>query len=146
MAQTKPQSYANHARIVPPFHFVALPLLLIYFLWSAYRAFTAMSTETVMGALLGLAVLMAALFGRLFALAAQDRVIRLEMRMRLAEILPDDLKSRIMELTTKQLIALRFASDEEMAELVRAVLNDSIADQKTIKQRIKNWQADHQRV
>ena len=146
MAQAKPQNYANHARTVPPFHFVVLPLLLINFLWSAYRALTAMSTETVMGALFGLAVLMAAVFGRVFALVAQDRVIRLEMRMRLAEILPDDLKSRIMELTTKQLIALRFASDGEMAELVRGALSGSAADQKAIKQQIKDWQADYQRV
>ena len=146
MAQAQPQTYANHARTVPPFHFVVLPLLLINFLWSLYRAFTPMSVDTAMSAVLALGVLMAAVFGRVFALAAQDRVIRLEMRMKLQQLLPDDLTSRIMELTTKQLVALRFASDAELPDLVRAVLTDNIVDQKTIKQRIKSWQADYQRV
>ena len=146
MAQAKPQTYANHARLVPAFHLVALPILAVNFLWSAYRAVTGLSFGTVLAALVALALIIVALCARLFALWAQDRVIRLEMRLKLAELLPGDLKGRISDLTTPQLVALRFASDAELPELVRQTLAGSLADQKAIKQAVRNWQADYQRV
>jgi len=146
MSQAQPQNYGNHARMVAPFHYVALPLLLINFGWSIYRAITAMSTETIIGALTALALIIIGLFSRIHALWAQDRVIRLEMRLKLIEVLPDDLKSRIDDLSTAHLVALRFASDAELPGLVRRVLDGSLTEQKAIKQAIVNWQADYQRV
>ena len=83
---------------------------------------------------------------RHFALRVQDRVIRLEMRLRLAQLLPADLRPRINELTPKQLVALRFASDEELPDLVRTVLVDRITDGRAIKKMIRNWQGDYLRA
>ena len=146
MSEAQPQNYGNHARFVAPFHYVAMPILLINFGWSIYRAATAMSAETIIWALTALALIIIGLFSRIHALWAQDRVIRLEMRLKLIEVLPDDLKSRIYDLSTGQLVALRFASDAELPGLVRRVLDGSLTEQKAIKQAIVNWQADYQRV
>ena len=146
MSEAQPQNYGNHARFVAPFHYVAMPILLINFGWSIYRAATAMSAETIIWALTALALIIVGLFSRIHALWAQDRVIRLEMRLKLIEVLPDDLKSRIYDLSTGQLVALRFASDAELPGLVRRVLDGSLTEQKAIKQAIVNWKADYQRV
>lgn len=146
MSEAQPQNYGNHARFVAPFHYVAMPILLINFGWSIYRAATAMSAETIIWALTALALIIIGLFSRIHALWAQDRVIRLEMRLKLIEVLPDDLKSRIDDLSTGQLVALRFASDAELPGLVRRVLDGSLTEQKAIKQAIVNWKADYQRV
>ena len=146
MSEAQPQNYGNHARFVAPFHYVAMPILLINFGWSIYRAATAMSAETIVWALTALALIIIGLFSRIHALWAQDRVIRLEMRLKLIEVLPDDLKSRVDDLSTGQLVALRFASDAELPGLVRRVLDGSLTEQKAIKQAIVNWKADYQRV
>ena len=146
MSEAQPQNYGNHARFVAPFHYVAMPILLINFGWSIYRAVTAMSAETIVWALTALALIIIGLFSRIHALWAQDRVIRLEMRLKLIEVLPDDLKSRVDDLSTGQLVALRFASDAELPGLVRRVLDGSLTEQKAIKQAIVNWKADYQRV
>ena len=146
MSQAQPQNYGNHTRFVAPFHYVAMPILLINFGWSIYRAATVMSAETIVWALTALALIIIGLFSRIHALWAQDRVIRLEMRLKLDEVLPDDLKSRIDDLSTVQLVALRFASDAELPGLVRRVLDGSLTEQKAIKQAIVNWKADYQRV
>jgi hypothetical protein len=79
-------------------------------------------------------------------MGVQDRVIRLEERLRMETILPEDLRPRIGELTTEQLIGLRFASDEELPELARRVLDGELTDRKSIKQAVKSWRADHQRI
>jgi len=76
------------------------------------------------------------------ALTVQDRLIRLEMRLRLRQLLPPDLQPRINDLTHRQLVAMRFASDAELAELVREVLAGKLTTPKDIKLRVKNWQAD----
>jgi hypothetical protein len=85
-------------------------------------------------------------FSRRFALTVQDRVIRLEMRLKLAALLPAEMRSRIPEFTVAQLASLRFASDAELPALARKVLDEKINDRKTIKKMIKNWQADELRV
>jgi len=97
-------------------------------------------------AVAGLAGAMAALMARRYATKLQDRIIRLEMRLRLAQVLPDDLKARILEFTVGQLIALRFASDAELPDLARKVLTEKIEKRSEIKKLIKNWQADWHRV
>ena len=145
MAET-PQSYANHARLVPMFHYFALPILLINFLVSAYATVTRFSLDALLVTLASLALVTAAFYARFFALGAQDRIIRLEERLRMQRVLPDDLRSRVADFTTEQLIALRFCADDELPDLSRKVLDDSIADRKTIKQLVKTWRADHQRL
>ena len=91
-------------------------------------------------------VVFAAFFARWFALGVQDRVIRLEEQLRMEKLLPEELKQRIPEVTTEQMIALRFASDEELPGLVSKALTEGISNRKTLKQAIKNWRADHQRI
>ena len=93
-----------------------------------------------------LGVAMATVGARRQAVGVQDRVIRLEERLRMHQLFHDDMVGRISEFTTSQLIALRFASDEELPNLARKVLTEDITDQKAIKQLVQNWRADHQRV
>jgi len=83
---------------------------------------------------------------RLMALTVQDRVIRLEMRLRLREVLPADLQARIPELTPRQLIGLRFASDAELPQLMRQVLAGSLGNTTEIKKAITQWQGDYLRA
>ena len=140
------QSFKNHAKFVPLFHFVAVPILVTNFVWSAYRAFTRPGWDTVLAALVAAALVILAFLARIFALRVQDRVIRLEMRLRLRELLPADLHSRIAEFTPGQLVALRFAGDGELPVLARRVLDERQQDRRAIKQMISDWQADHFRV
>lgn len=146
MAEKQPQTRDNHAKFVPIYHFVALPILAVNLLWSLYRVATDPSMETAIAAAVGFGLVVLALFARVFALGAQDRVIRLEERLRMLGLLPEDLKSRIDEFTTEQLIALRFASDGELPELARKVLDESVGDRGAIKQLIVSWRADYQRL
>ena len=92
-----------------------------------------------------LALIVVAVLSRTNALKAQDRVIRLEERLRLQSVLEHDLHPRVNDITTSQLVALRFAPDEELTELVRLAL-DNGADQKTLKKAIKHWKPDYQRL
>jgi hypothetical protein len=140
------QSFANHTKVVPPFHFVVLGIFTINLGWSIYRIAHAFSAESVISLLLAIAFILAALYGRLFALTVQDRVIRLEMRLRMMQLLPADLRSRIPEFTVSQLVALRFASDGELPALARKVLDEKLTDRKTIKQMIQNWEPDFLRA
>ncbi len=124
-----------------------LPVLLVNVGWTIYHLVkTGISFESVFGILLAVALLLFALFSRLFALTVQDRVIRLEMRTRLAEVLPVDLRPRIPEFTVGQLVSLRFASDAELPALARKVLDEKMSDRKAIKQLIKDWQGDYLRA
>lgn len=145
MADTA-QNYQNHGRLIPAFHFFVLPILLINALYTISLAWRGPSFDTGFGVLVGFALLLTALFARTQALKAQDRVIRLEMRLRMSEVLPADMHGRINDVTPAQLIALRFAGDGELADLVRQTLDGSLATQKSIKQAVKDWQADDLRV
>jgi hypothetical protein len=142
MAQEKTQSFENHSRLVPPYHMFALPIFMVNFIWRLVQLKDGITFASIMNVLLAIAFLILILYGRMFTLTVQDRVIRLEMRLRLERLLPADLRSRIPEFTTPQLISLRFAGDEELAALARQVLDERLNDRKTIKRRIKNWQAD----
>jgi len=147
MANQKPQNLKNHVRVVPPFHMFVLPVFLLNVIWSIYHIVkVGISFESILGVLMAFAFLLLALFARLFALTVQDRVIRLEMRLRLAEVLPPELRPRIPEFTVAQLVSLRFASDAELPGLVRKVLADKIENRKTIKQLVKDWQGDYLRA
>jgi hypothetical protein len=146
MAEAAPQSFENHARIVPPYHMVVFGIFLMNVVWSLYRLVKYPAAGTAISFLLAVAFVLLAFYARVFALTVQDRVIRLEMRLRLKELLPADLQGRIADFTPRQLVALRFASDAELPELCRSVLADKGADQKAIKRMIKSWQADHLRA
>ena len=140
------QNFANHQKFIPAFHFVALPILMTNVIYSGYLAATSFSVGSVIALLVAIALVIIGLFARLFALGAQDRVIRLEERMRLRDLLPPDQGGAIDNLTTRQLIALRFASDGEVGALVATVTAEGIQDRKEIKKRVTNWRADHQRL
>ena len=136
------QNFKNHAKIVPAFHYFVLPVLFLNVIWTAGRVVMSFSPATVMGLLVALALATGAVLWRAFALKVQDRVIRLETRLRLREVLPADLQARIPEFTTGQLVAMRFASDAELPGLARKVLEEKIGDKKAIKMLVKDWQAD----
>lgn len=136
------QNFENHARTVPLFHQVALPILLLNFVWSIYRVVRHFSAESVISLLVAAALVLVAFYSRVFALTVQDRVIRLEMRLRLQQVLPPDLRARIPEFTVGQLVSLRFASDAELPELARKVLDEKLTDRNTIKKLVRDWQPD----
>ncbi|MBW8873549.1 MAG: hypothetical protein JF614_01180 [Acidobacteria bacterium] len=144
------QTLATHRKFVPGFHFVTLGILVINIIWSLVRVVFPIPFVPVQDRLLNLAVAVAlgllAWYTRSFPVRAQDRVIRLEERLRLERLLPPDLRSRIGELSTGQLIALRFASDAEVPELTRVVLDQNIGSQNDIKKKIRDWRADHLRM
>ena len=146
MADKTPQTCANHAKMVPLFHYLTLPVLLINLIWSSYQVFAqSFSAASLIAFSVAVSILLTAFFARVFALKVQDRVIRLEERLRMQAMLPDDLKPRINDVTTAQIVALRFASDDELTDLTRKALDDN-ADQKTIKESVKTWRPDYQRV
>jgi hypothetical protein len=140
------QSFENHTKIVPAFHFFVLPVFAINLVWSIYRARHFFSTGTVISVLLAVAFILLALYGRMFALTVQDRVIRLEMQLRLQNALPPDLRARVSEFSVAQLVSMRFASDAELPELARKVLDEHLTDRKVIKKLVKNWQPDFLRA
>jgi len=141
-----PQNFSNHAKMVPMFHFFTFGLLVVNLGWTGWRLFKDFSAGTAVAFALAVAVIFVMFWARLFALGVQDRVIRLEERLRMERLLSGDLKASIGDITTEQLVGLRFASDEELPDLVKRVLDEGIADRKTIKMAVKNWRADHQRV
>jgi len=141
------QNLKNHTKFVPAFHFFVLPILVINLGSSIYRIIrVGFSFASVFGVLLAVALLLLALFARLFALKVQDRVIRLEERLRYERVLPDELRRRADELTVNQFVSLRFASDAELPQLMRKVLDDKLDKRKTIKQLIKGWKPDYSRA
>jgi dolichyl-phosphate-mannose--protein O-mannosyl transferase len=136
------QNYENHAKFVPAFHVVVLGIFAINLVWSIYRLIHVFSAESVISLLLAIAFLLLAFYSRIFALTVQDRVIRLEMRLRMQQLLSDELRTRIPEFSVSQLVALRFASDAELPVLAMKVLDDKLNDRKAIKKMIRDWQPD----
>jgi hypothetical protein len=139
------QSFANHAKMVPLYHYCATPFLLVPTIYFGYVAVTAFSLGALMMLVFAVGVILAAFFARTFPLGVQNRVIRLEERIRM-ERLPEDLRGRIGEISTDHIIGLRFASDDELEGLVRRVLGGELSDRKSIKAAVRNWRADHQRI
>jgi hypothetical protein len=140
------QNLRNHARFYPLFHFFAVPILAANAVWSVFGAFKRPNWSTVLAGLVGVALVALSWSVRRFALTVQDRIIRLEMRVRLRELLPADLLPRIPELTVSQLVALRFAGDRELPALTRRVLDERLQDRQAIKRLITDWQPDTQRA
>lgn len=142
----KTQTYANHARYLPLFHFVASPITGLYFVHSVLYALRHPHAVHFVEAFYAFAIFAGVLASRIMALSVQNRVIRLEMRLRLKEILPPALAARVPELRVRQLVALRFASDAEMPGLVQRTLNGEFATPKAIKAAITDWQPDYLRA
>lgn len=145
MAASVPQTLKNHARYQPLFHFFIMPVLLIAFFASIIMAVRSPGLHSIWTIFICAAVLGIAFLTRINALKVQDRVIRLEERLRLSTLLSEPLRSRIGELSEGQLIALRFAPDAEVPSLVEQTLAKRM-EGKEIKQTIKNWRADDWRV
>jgi hypothetical protein len=140
------QNYKNHARFFPLFHFIVVPVLTLNVLVAARQLYFNQTRHFAWELIVAVTLVLLALAARVMALAVQDRVIRLEMRLRLHQLLSGDAKVRINDLTPRQLVALRFASDAEMPALVSEVLAGKLASSKEIKLRVKNWQADRLRA
>ena len=140
------QNFSNHTRMVPPFHYVALPILLVNFVSAVRGLFDGITFDASLDVLVAVALIIVALFARVFALKAQDRVIRLEMRLRMRELLPEDRQGRINDFTPTQMVSLRFAGDAELPELARKVLDENITKTTSIKKMITDWQGDYFRV
>ena len=153
MADQQTQNLQNHTRWDPPFHFVLVPLFLLHLIYRIYQLVRLLIGYDAGGnwmtrtgwVVVAFLLLLLVFKVRLYSLKVQDRVIRLEERLRLATILPESLRTRIPELTEGQLIALRFASDGELTERVRAALDKKLGA-KEIKQSIQNWRPDNFRV
>jgi len=140
------QTYKNHVRFLPAFHFFVIPVLLINTLNAARHLLPTPHRSTILEFLVAAALLTLGFLSRVMALTVQDRVIRLEMRLRLQQCLPPDLRSRINDLTARQLVALRFASDAELPELVREIAAGRLNTAKEIKTRVRDWQEDFLRA
>jgi len=145
MAEKKPQTFANHTRLDPLFHFVALPIFILAVIVGIVHFIWRPSLHTGAFFVVSVAAAIALLKTRLYALKVQDRVIRLEERLRLGSLLSEPLRSRIPELTEGQLIALRFASDAEVPKLVERVLSEKLSPA-DIKKAIQTWRPDYWRV
>ena len=142
----EPQNFENHTRWHPPFHFFVLPVLLINFVWSILLFVKAPGRDSGWWIVVSLALAMLALFVRTNSLKVQDRVIRLEERLRYQQLLSPATLQQTAALTLAQIVALRFAGDDELEELVTATLAGKFVKTKDIKRAIKNWRADNSRV
>ena len=146
MAERTPQSYANHTKLDPPFHFVLLPTLLLLSILTITNVIRHYDVLTAWILVVGMLALVNVSFRtRIYSLKVQDRLIRLEERLRLSSILSEPLRSRIGELTESQLVAIRFASDAEVPALVQKALAESLKN-RDIKRAIVAWRADYFRV
>lgn len=144
MAET--QDFQNHVRYYPLVHFFLTPVFLFNFIWQAVRLYQEPNWDRAESLLLAIAFIGLQIAARLQALKAQDRVIRLEERLRHQEILPPDLAAQTAQFPVGKILALRFAADEELPELVRRTLSGELKTSKEIKQSIKNWRGDYLRV
>jgi hypothetical protein len=144
----EPQNYKNHTRFHPPFHFFVLPILLlniIFAVWAMIRHWPDHPHLFPWAILMSIIFFMGFALNRSYALKAQDRIIRLEEKLRYTALLPADLLARSQALTVRQIIGLRFASDAELPGLVKRALDENLTE-KQIKQAITSWRPDYLRV
>lgn len=144
----EPQNLKNHARMDPPFHFFVLPILLLNLIFAVYVTIHDWPSHPRLHPwwiVMSLALMMLAVKTRMYALKAQDRVIRLEERLRMAALLPAEEYAQASALTEGQFVALRFASDAELPALVRRTLQENL-EPKQIKAAIENWRSDYFRI
>src|SRR5258707_200795 len=140
--ERKPQFYANHVKYDVVFHFILVPVALILLIWSLVGLFR--HPDLFAALHIALVVAFVLILGRIraFPLGVQDRVIRLEEKLRMMSVLQEPLRSRIGELQDTQLVALRFAPDEELPGLVKRAIEEKLS-RTDIKKAIKNWRPDY---
>ncbi|MGY6742373.1 MAG: DUF6526 family protein [Cecembia sp.] len=144
------QNYKNHTRYYPFHHFVLTPLTLVFFIWTLVNLFSAIGSGVQVSQevyhLIGATILLLLpLLARIYALKNQDRIIRLEMRQRYFELTGESFREKERKLRLSQIIALRFAGDNELLELIDKAIKEGLRS-KVIKQSIENWQEDNRRV
>jgi hypothetical protein len=145
MSEQNTQNFKSHGRIDPPYHFISFFILVVSLIVSIVYLVGHPHFYSAWMVVLSVAVFIPFFKVRTYALKVQDRVIRLEERLRLQALAPPEWHAQINRLTEGQLIALRFAPDEELVELARQALAENLS-RKQIKERIKNWRPDHWRV
>jgi uncharacterized protein DUF6526 len=140
------QTRDSHRRFIPMWHFFVLPVLTANVVFAAIHFYNARNFGSGWNTVVAIALVTGIFLSRSMPLRAQDRVIRLEERLRFEKILPADLRGRVADLTPDQLIGLRFAPDDEVPELTRRALNGELKTRADIKREIRNWRPDHFRV
>jgi Family of unknown function (DUF6526) len=140
------QTYKNHGRWYPLVHFVIFPLLLVNLGWQIYMLTQERTIDRSEMLLLAILLVLISFAARLQPLKVQDRIIRLEERLRYYKLLPHDVAEKAARLSPREMISLRFAPDDELPELVERVLNGELSGGKEIKLAIQNWRADHLRA
>ena len=141
-----PQNFENHTRWHPAFHFFILPVMLVNFFWAVVMFVKAPGWNSGWWIVVSVALLMLTTFVRTYSLKVQDRLIRLEEKLRYQQLLSPALAQQTGNLTVRQTVALRFAADEELEELINSVLSGKFVKTKDIKRAIKQWRADNFRV
>lgn len=146
MASNQPQTYATHRRYDPSWHFVGFMILLLGVIAASVHAYRQRTYYNHWMIIYTFGVLLVTFRARAQTVTVQNRVIRLEMRLRLKDVLPAALIGRIDELQLSQLIGLRFAPDAELAGLVERCLSGELANGEAVKKQIKNWVPDYVRA
>lgn len=141
-----PQSFEHHSRYVPQYHFVLSGIFLVNFIYRIYLVVRFPAVATVIPALTAYGLILVFWLMRTFPMRVQDRIIRLEEQLRMQQLLPADLRPRIGEFNPAQMVALRFASDGELAGLARRVLDEKITRKRDIKALIQTWRPDEFRA
>ncbi|MGO9639058.1 MAG: DUF6526 family protein [Terracidiphilus sp.] len=145
MSKSEPQNLKSHTRFDPPYHFVLVFVLFANLIVSIVYVVRHPCFYSAWFVVLSVTAILALLKMRLYPLKVQDRVIRLEERLRLQALAPSEWHTQIFRLTEDQLIGLRFAADDEVVELAKQALEHNL-NRKQIKERIKDWRADNWRV
>lgn len=139
---TAPQNLSSHRRWFAPFHFIALPILSANLFLAAWHAYRIPTRWNIWVAVVAVALVALAFAARVMALTVQDRLIRLEQRLRMQTVLPAPLFARFDDLGRRQLVGLRFAGDNELAGLVERCLAGELKNDEDVKKQVKNWRAD----
>lgn len=145
--ERKKQNYNNHTRLFPLHHFVITPLSLIFLVGSVlYPVFYELELwKSILLIIAGIILFVLPVVSRIYATKNQDRIIRLELRQRYFEMTGHSFWEKERQLTRGQLIALRFAGDDELERLINEAITEQLSP-KTIKQSVQNWNADYWRV
>jgi hypothetical protein len=142
----QPQTFKTHRRFHPIWHFFAFPVLLANVFVAARHTMREPNATTVWALVVAAALVTAVFAARVQTLIVQNRLIRLEMRLHLRDVIPAAMHARIAELSVSQLIGLRFGSDAELPELVDRCLKGELTNAEAVKKAVKNWRADHVRA
>ena len=146
MSEHVAQTLKNHVRFHPPFHYILTPILLLHFAWRVRALINDPGVGTAESVMLAFGLVVMGVLSRTNALKAQDRLIRLEEQLRYSRVLPATLAAKASALPVPQIVALRFAPDEELAVLVDQVISGQLVKPADIKKAIKNWRGDYYRV